>query len=100
MVTDSVKMPEKNVNTLGKNDSDNCVLNCMETEIELEGAVCVVCKKRPDKLMQCSSCHAGKFCSKECFKKGWKRHKKLCQTITDLQSRQPLKIRYETVMSP
>lgn len=32
-----------------------------------------------DTKKKCSRCHTAFYCSKECFGKGWKEHKKECQ---------------------
>jgi len=47
-----------------------------------EGEVpfCTGCKKKVDgdKLKSCSACFKAKYCSRECQKKDWKMHKKVC----------------------
>eukprot|EP00984_Skeletonema_dohrnii_P027157 scaffold16617_cov136-Skeletonema_dohrnii-CCMP3373.AAC.2 len=47
---------------------------------EGEVPVCTGCKKKVDgdKLKSCSACFKAKYCSRECQKKDWKMHKKVC----------------------
>ena len=61
---------------------------------------CIVCRKKAKKLKQCSSCHAGKYCSSKCFKRDWKTHKPICSSINVLQKSQNLQIRYEEPTTP
>jgi hypothetical protein len=35
----------------------------------------------PGKLLKCSRCESGLYCSKECQKSDWKRHKKVCVSV-------------------
>jgi hypothetical protein len=35
----------------------------------------------PGKLSKCSRCESGLYCSKECQKSDWKRHKKVCGSV-------------------
>ena len=37
------------------------------------------------KMLVCTSCHAVKYCSRSCQKKGWKQHKILCAAIHQLE---------------
>merc|ERR1711923_644903 len=39
--------------------------------------ICVVCDESPAKF-QCGKCHSVDYCSKQCQKKDWSRHKELC----------------------
>jgi hypothetical protein len=39
---------------------------------------CAVCQDRLKPLMQCSICKKVKYCSKECQKEDWKKHKLVC----------------------
>lgn len=40
---------------------------------------CFVCNQRTSK--QCSVCKCACFCSKECLKKGWSRHRAVCNLV-------------------
>lgn len=42
--------------------------------------VCENCGVRKDQLLQCAKCKASRYCSKECQKKRWKKHKELCKS--------------------
>jgi hypothetical protein len=48
-----------------------------------QAAACLVCRKsmQPDgsELMNCSRCHIAKYCSKECQRADWKKHKGVCK---------------------
>jgi hypothetical protein len=39
---------------------------------------CRSCGVAPEKLMACSSCKKVRYCSRECQKADWKRHKEEC----------------------
>lgn len=40
---------------------------------------CRACKKSGVKLSQCAKCHFEKYCSRECQKNDWPKHKKVCR---------------------
>jgi hypothetical protein len=40
---------------------------------------CNTCGATPPALSKCAACGAVKYCSKECQKKDWKQHKKVCK---------------------
>jgi MYND finger len=42
---------------------------------------CVVCKARPQELLKCSACMAVRYCSAECQKAHWKKHRKRCKEL-------------------
>ncbi|XP_046573155.1 uncharacterized protein LOC124281171 [Haliotis rubra] len=44
-------------------------------------SACSVCERRSPKLKACSKCHLTPYCSKECQRKDWKRHKAWCEGI-------------------
>ncbi|XP_067669581.1 uncharacterized protein [Haliotis asinina] len=44
-------------------------------------SVCSVCERRSPKPKACSKCHLTPYCSKECQRKDWKRHKVWCEGI-------------------
>ncbi|KIY44244.1 hypothetical protein FISHEDRAFT_67841 [Fistulina hepatica ATCC 64428] len=64
------------------------------TEAAMEDKVCDHCKRPPPasasssgkggqsgSLRQCSSCHTVRYCSKECQRADWPRHKPLCKSF-------------------
>ncbi|XP_071084689.1 uncharacterized protein [Haliotis cracherodii] len=44
-------------------------------------SMCSFCEKKSPKLKACSKCHLTPYCSKECQRKDWKRHKLWCEGI-------------------
>ena len=48
---------------------------------------CSYCKKKAatgnKSLKECGRCHAAKYCSQECQKKDWTRHKQICKVLTE-----------------
>ena len=48
---------------------------------------CVACGARLRDPHACGKCRAEAFCGKACAKAGWKRHKKDCATIANVQAR-------------
>jgi hypothetical protein len=49
----------------------------MEPELEVE-AVCIYCRKRKGKMKSCSRC-GQHYCSEECQREDWQKHKKACK---------------------
>ena len=43
-----------------------------------KSATCENCKGREKKMMVCGQCRQAYYCSRECQKKNWKEHKKIC----------------------
>ena len=54
--------------------------------ISVHNKKCLCCRKEQVEMFQCSSCHSGVYCSKECQKKGWSEHKDLCAVIKQLEA--------------
>ena len=52
---------------------------------------CATCGKRDFEYQLCEGCMCARYCSYACQKKGWKKHKTLCQF---LQTKQPLSFVY------
>jgi len=53
--------------------------------MELESYnVCATCKRRDAKLHRCTGCKFVQYCGRECQKKDWKEHKKLCESFATL----------------
>ena len=61
---------------------------------------CLACQRKIEKLSQCSTCPAGKYCSRKCFKQDWKNHQPICNSISTLQRMQKLEIRYDQPITP
>jgi len=49
-------------------------------EIQRPKYICIICSKTRARF-ECGRCHSVDYCSKECQKKDWKRHKKLCAPV-------------------
>ncbi|KAF2101177.1 hypothetical protein NA57DRAFT_72620 [Rhizodiscina lignyota] len=41
--------------------------------------ICTYCKKKPEKLLQCSRCRSTWYCSKDCQTHDWDIHRNLCE---------------------
>ena len=41
---------------------------------------CLLCKSTPDKLKKCGKCGLARYCSRECQRKDWNRHKTQCDS--------------------
>lgn len=46
---------------------------------------CATCQKTTD-LQRCTKCKSIKYCSKDCQKKGWKGHKKICPLLAQMKA--------------
>ena len=55
-------------------------IQMMRTKVEMV-VPCASCLSRTARLT-CSMCWAVKYCSKECQKKAWKKHKSVCREIS------------------
>lgn len=51
----------------------------LQVEKEKIGVGCKACNKLSEKLMVCSACKIAKYCSPECQKKDWSKHKEVCK---------------------
>ena len=63
-----------------KRQDCNCTM-CLETYSHyctLKGVSCLMCNKKSNVLLKCSACQLVSYCSTECQKKHWQRHKKSC----------------------
>ena len=49
---------------------------------------CANCKKFGFKFKKCSACQSVYYCSRECQKSDWKKHKKVCKKATKKRKRQ------------
>ena len=45
---------------------------------------CRTCLGMPTELLRCSACKKTYYCSKECQKKDWKKHKPRCKFLVDI----------------
>ena len=46
---------------------------------------CEECNQGDIELKACGACHAAWFCGRECQRKGWKAHKKVCEDLKDMR---------------
>ena len=58
-------------------------LKDMNPEKYREMRQCRSCLKSEYKILLCSKCKCMRYCSKECQKKDWKRHKSECREVND-----------------
>lgn len=58
---------------------------------------CVNCKAtfNDGKVLQCSACHTGTYCSKKCQEADWREHKVVCKAIRTLENRRKERCRLD-----
>ena len=59
------------------------ILNHEMPEIARDGVTCVFCQEPGSKT--CSKCHSVTYCSQDCQRKDWTRHKRLCVPVVIAQ---------------
>jgi hypothetical protein len=50
-----------------------------------------------DKMQQCSRCHSAAYCSRECQKKAWPRHKNFCKKIAAVMAEEGATVKRQQV---
>ena len=51
------------------------------------GVACAGCMDIKDSLLQCSACKRAKYCSRECQKSSWSKHKPVCKLLQEFRMR-------------
>ena len=49
------------------------------------GVACAGCMDIKDSLLQCSACKRAKYCSRECQKSSWSKHKPVCKLLQEFK---------------
>jgi hypothetical protein len=52
-------------------------------KVVVDGSTCEVCHRLVKKLKHCERCNSTYYCGRECQKKDWNRHKKMCKKLMD-----------------
>ena len=52
-----------------------------QTTAQSEVKLCYCCKKSETNLRKCTKCYTAQYCGKQCQKRDWKSHKKVCDRL-------------------
>src|SRR6218665_1278061 len=87
--TNEVGSSLKAENPSGPNLQEIKVKDQNDAIADKSGELCVYCRLENSKMKKCTKCKSAAYCSRECQRADWKRHKTECQT-QELPSTLPL----------
>ena len=79
IIIEEIKKEFAEINDRNNSDSDNDNDDDSEHEDDKQTKQCAYCKKEREKLLQCGRCKCVYYCSIDCQRPHWNRHKLTCR---------------------